>query len=184
MTRQISALIATLLLIAGCGGTPSTATPGGGNPTPATTSLTPSPAATTTGAGGTGGGNLCLNTPEEVSAALQIGSVTAAGTATPGGGGGCTYVTADNVGYAIAVVIGAGAAATIQGGLAAPGAVEITGIGDQAVLMSPAGPLVVRKGDTIISQGPAGNLPILADAAAARKAMEDLARAAVGRLGQ
>ena len=178
--RTLPALVTLLLLLAACGGTtaPSTegaATDGGGN----------EPAATSTSDGGSTGGNTdwCLNTVDEVSAALEIEVAEAAGNDAPGVGGGCLYNAADgSLAYGISVVTADGASGAFQAAKGGDGVETIGGIGDDAVLVSPGGPLAVLKGDAFISIGAVPPVPIIDDAAAYRAALEELGRAAVGRL--
>lgn len=176
-------LVVLSLVLAACTGAPGEgqADDGAGDDAQAT-----SPADDDANGGGDSGGataEFCLNTTEEVSEALDVEAVEAAGTQNANVGGGCSYTTSDGtLVYAIAVIIGQNAEATIAAGLQTEGAVEIDGIGDEAVLMSAGGPLVVRVGDTIISQGPLPGVPNYDDAAAMRAAMEELGRAAADRL--
>lgn len=179
LAARLLALMAIALLVA-CSNTPSG---------PAETDAPDAPAATQPdGDDGDGGGaaeDFCLNTTDEVGAALEVEVTQATSTANEGFGGGCTYYDSDNaLVYALAVITGQGTADdTVEAGRQTEGAIEISGIGDEAVLVSPVGPLVVRVGDTLISQGPTSTeLPISDDDDAVREAMENLARAAVGRL--
>lgn len=140
--------------------------------------------ATSSAPAGNGGDNTdwCLNTVEEVAAAIDIEVTEGAGTDAPGIGGGCTYTNADgSLGYAISVVTAEGAVSTFEAAKNADGAESISGIGDDAVLISAQGPLAVLKGSTFISIGALG-VPIIEDAAAYRTALEELGRAAIDRL--
>lgn len=127
--------------------------------------------------------DFCLNTAEEVAAALQVPTPTATGAANPGFGGGCLYTAADGtLVYAVSTVPVTAGVDTIGAGLQTAGAVAINGIGERAVLMSAQGPLVFQKGSWIVSSGGTPDLAIAADAAAYRAAMETLARAAADRI--
>lgn len=185
--------------VAGCGGTAPPATTGttppatGATPaatrgaTPAVTSTPPAapgtqsaslPAATA----GEASSDFCLNTVEEVEAALQADVAAAVGTENPGFGGACTYNGSDGLPvYAIAVVP-SGSGDALNAALAAPGAVELEGIGERAVLVSAAGPLVVQKSGFIMSIGALPTVPIFSDATAYPAAIEQLGRAAIDRL--
>lgn len=170
-----------VFLVAACGGTASPTGAGGAgtNPPAAATALA-TPGATTT-VGGGGDASWCLNTTEEVEAALAVNVAQAVGTGNPGYGGGCLYNGADGVPvYALSVVTAEGAVATFNAAKAAQGAVTVDGVGDAAVLISPQGPFAVLKGATFISISGFG--AIMEDATAFRVAMETLGKAAVTRL--
>ena len=132
--------------------------------------------------GGTGGGtDWCLNTVDEVVAAIEVEVTEAVSTDATGIGGGCIYNGADATPvYAMSVVTAEGAVATFDAAKNGEGAVTIDGVGDDAVLISPQGPLAVLKGGTFISLGAFG--PIMEDAAAFRAAMEELGKSAADRL--
>lgn len=130
---------------------------------------------------GTGAAKWCLNTVEEVSAAIGGAAVTAAGTETPGIGGGCLYTTADGkFVYSIATVTSQGAADTFRAAKTGQGVVVVTGIGDDAILMSPQGPLAILKGTAFISLGTLPDSGITE--ADWRAKNEALGKAAAGRL--
>ena len=126
--------------------------------------------------------DFCLNTADEVASALDVDTPTGVSTPNPGFGGGCIYSTPSEVlVYSISFVpAGAGGVDLIETGLQTPGAVEVEGIGERAVLMSAAGPLVYRKGAWFVSTGPGLNM-LDNDPAAVRTALETLARAQVDR---
>jgi hypothetical protein len=132
--------------------------------------------------GGTGGEtDWCLNTVEEVAAAIDAEVAEAVSTDATGIGGGCIYNGADGTPvYAMSVVTAEGAVSTFDASKNAEGATSIDGIGDDAVLISAGGPLAVLKGGTFISLGAFG--PIMEDPAAFRAAMEELGKAAADRL--
>jgi len=132
--------------------------------------------------GGTGGGtDWCLNTVDEVVAAIDVEVTEAVSTDATGIGGGCIYNGADATPvYAMSVVTAEGAVATFDAAKNGEGAVTIDGVGDDAVLISPQGPLAVLKGSTFISLGAFG--PIMEDAAAFQAAMEELGKSAADRL--
>lgn len=172
-----------MLVLAACGGAGATSAPTGGAGTaPAATSggaATQPPAATS----GAGAMDWCLNLALEVETALGVTGVTGVSTDAPGVGGGCFY--SDSAGapvYAISVVNNSAARSTFDAAKTQPGAVEIGGIGDGAVLVSAVGPLVVLKGDAFASLGPLGPAELMSDAAAFRAAAEQLGAAAAGRM--
>jgi len=130
---------------------------------------------------GTAGSKWCLNTPEEVSAAIGGAAVTAAGSDVPGVGGSCLYTTADGkLVHAIATVTSEGAASTFQAAKSGQGVVVVTGIGDDAIIMSPQGPLAILKGSAFISMGTLPDSGITE--ADWRAKNEALGKAAAGRL--
>lgn len=191
LPRHLPVAVLLMMLVAAACGT-GAATPGATGTTPTTTTATTAPAETGPAGGTTapttGGGNgtatdWCLNSPPEVEAALHVLGVVGTSTDTPGVGGGCTYALADGtVVHAVSVVNSANFAATFEAGKQTPGAVEIPGIGNGAVLMSPQGPLVILKNTGLISMGPLGPADIMGDPAAYRTAVEALGRAAADRL--
>ncbi|MDQ3688757.1 MAG: hypothetical protein M3406_01725 [Chloroflexota bacterium] len=140
------------------------------------------PAASAPTAGGEDGEtDWCLNTVEEVAAAIDAEVAEAVSTDATGIGGGCIYNGPDATPvYAMSVVTAEGAVATFDAAKNGEGAVTIDGIGDDAVLISAGGPLAVLKGSTFISLGAFG--PIMEDPAAFRAAMEELGKAAADRL--
>ena len=183
VVRLTTLLLILAAILVGCQQAAPDAGDGDASPPGETAAGTPA------GDGGDGGGDMsgedfCLNTPEEVEAALEVDVSEATGNVNADTGGGCLYYAENQIlVYAIAVVSGQGAADdTINAGRETEGVVEIEGIGDEALLMSRLGPLVVRIGDTIISQGPTADVPDSDDQAAMRAAMEELARAAADRL--
>lgn len=130
---------------------------------------------------GTGAAKWCLNTAEEVSVAIGGTAVTAAGSDVPGVGGSCLYTTADGkLVHAIATVTSEGAAATFQAAKSGQGVVVVTGIGDDALIMSPQGPLAILKGSAFISMGTLPDSGITE--ADWRAKNETLGKAAAGRL--
>jgi len=138
-------------------------------------------------AAGGSGEEFCLNTIEEVSAALEVEVTDRASFENPGSGGGCSYTDADGGPvYAISVVIGDQAAAAFDAYRQLEGAEEISGIGDAAVY-SPIneipGVAFSKGGATYGVVGPARllELPISDDPAAFRSAVEELARQAADR---
>ncbi|MGI8998474.1 MAG: hypothetical protein ACR2GO_02040 [Candidatus Limnocylindria bacterium] len=157
-------------------------------PTPQSDSPAPAPASDSAVSsepadnGGTGGGtDWCLNTVDEVVAAIDVEVTQAVSTDATGIGGGCIYNGADATPvYAMSVVTAEGAVATFDAAKNGEGAVTIDGVGDDAVLISPQGPLAVLKGSTFISLGAFG--PIMEDAAAFQAAMEELGKSAASRL--
>jgi hypothetical protein len=133
-------------------------------------------------AGGGTGAAFCLVTPEEVAAALQVDAPTPVGNENPGFGGGCFYSAADGaLVYSIGVVPASGGD-LIAAGLQTQGAVAVPDLGEGAVLVSPQGPLVFKKGDWYVTTGGTPDLPIASDAAAYRAALEALARMADERM--
>jgi hypothetical protein len=175
--------------VAACGGTsapgsaaaPSTAATNPPASASAAASVEASAAGQSLPPGVTGSAKWCLNTVDEVSAAVGTIVTTAAGSDAPGVGGGCVYTSAAGTPiYGISVVSPA-PAGMFEGFKAGQGAESLSGIGDAAVLVTPGGPLVVLKGQTVAS------LVILpssgmSDLAKARAALESLAKAAAGRM--
>jgi hypothetical protein len=130
---------------------------------------------------GVGSAKWCLNTVEEVSAALGTTVTVAAGSDAPGAGGGCAYTNAAGAPiYAISVANPA-PAGMFDGFKSGKIAEVLSGIADGAILVTPAGPLVMIKGQTVAS------LVILPNAqmtnlANAKAALLSLAQAAAGRM--
>jgi hypothetical protein len=58
----------------------------------------------------------------------------------------------------------------------------VSGVGDEAVLVSPGGPLVAIKGTSLVSMGPLAPATLMSDPAAYRAAAEQLGAAAMARL--
>jgi len=174
--RLITALLALLLLLAACGGA-ATSTPaanGGGG-----TEATPAP----DGGGNTGGGDdACLNTNEEVSAAMGVEVTVAENTATPGGGGSCIYYIDKetfDIAYTIGLSAGGGVGQQVFDAFKNDEAAEpASGIGDEAIFY--AGGLVIRKGDRVLSIGVAPSDD--RDDAEVRSILEDLGPRAADRL--
>ena len=163
--------------LAACSGSPSTSASADGNAPTATST------ASIDGGGGTSGGDSqwCLNTQEEVASTLDVEVADVVGTDSPGLGGACLYNAADGTPvHAISVITAASAVDTFNAARSQTGAETIDGIGDDAVLVSTGGPLIVLKGDSVISMGPLG--AIQQDAGAFRTAVEELGRAAADRL--
>jgi hypothetical protein len=174
--------LAAMSLLAACSGSSSTAAPGATTGAGATTpAATVAPGATTTGGAG-GATDWCLNTAAEVETALGVTGVISSGSDAPGIGGGCSYT--DSAGilvYSIAVVSTGNFQETFDVAKQTPGAVPITGLGKDAVLISSAGPLAILIDNGVVSLGP--TLPaLLTDAAGYRTAAEALAKQAVTRL--
>jgi hypothetical protein len=190
--RTVGAVALTTVLavaLAACGGT---STPGAAtssstaatNPpasAPAAASVEPSAGTPSLPAGVTGSARWCLNTVEEVSAAVGTTVTTAAGSDAPGVGGGCVYTSASGTPIYGLSVVSPAPAGMFEGFKGGSGAEALSGIGDGAVLATPGGPLVILKGQTVAS------LVILptsgmSDLAKARAALISLAQAAVGRI--
>jgi hypothetical protein len=197
----ISTLMLTALLIAGCGNsTPAQPSSAGGPRTSAapvaSVATTGATSATTAPAGSTGSapqpaasaatgtsGRFCVNTNEEVSAAFGVQVARAENTENPGFGGGCIYYdAAGNLVYSIGFVPVVQGVDMIATGLQTPGAVKIDGIGEAAVLVSPAGPLAYKQGNWTVSTGGAPPDPNAADTGPYRAALETLAKAGVARI--
>lgn len=185
--KSLRSLILMPLLLAACGGATatgpaSTGSTSTGAPATQSTGGSAAPGMTTTPGGGAANG-WCLNTAPEVEAALSVSGVVGTSSETPGMGGGCFYATADGTPvHAIAVVNAANFQSTFDAGKQQPGAVQISGIGKDAVLVSPQGPLVILTDKGLISMGPVGPADVMADAGAYRTAVESLGRTAVSRL--
>jgi len=184
--------VVPLLVLAACGGADAPATDSA--PTSAATDGGGDVEATAPPAGGgngsTGGGSgeeFCLNTIEEVSAALEVDVTDAAGFENPGSGGGCVYSDAEQrTVYLIGVVDNEQAGAAFEGYRQLEGAEEISGIGDTALyapLNEIPGVAFTKGGVTYNVFGPAMilELPISDDPAAIRSAIEELARQAADR---
>ena len=178
MPRPILPLVLLLAIaLAACSGTPATSASADGNAATATST------ASSDGGDGSSGGDSqwCLNTTDEVASTLDVEVTDAVGTDAPGVGGGCFYNGPDGTPvHAISVITAASAADTFNAAKSQAGAETIDGIGDDAVLVSSGGPLIVLKGDSVISMGPVG--AIQQDATAFRAAVEELGRTAADRL--
>jgi hypothetical protein len=134
-------------------------------------------------AGGQGIADFCLNTDDEVGAAMGVPVARSDGNENPGFGGGCLYLAADGgLIYSIGIVPVVQGVDMITTALQTPGAVAVTGLGERAVLVSAQGPLVYELGDWTISTGGAPTLGIAADPAAYKAALEQLARQGAARL--
>lgn len=178
--------VVPLLFLAACGasgaptgGAPASVADGGGG-VEATAPPTDEGGDDGVTAGGSGE-EFCLNTIEEVSAALEVEVTDRASFENPGSGGGCSYTDADGGPvYAISVVIGDQAAAAFDAYRQLEGAEEISGIGDAAVY-SPIneipGVAFSKGGATYGVVGSARS----DDPAALRSAVEELARQAADR---
>ncbi len=184
-------LVATLVLV-GCSSTnaPSSAA---GSPaaaasasaaaeasTAAAASSSAEPNASTITVGG-GANRWCLNTVQEASAALGQTVTAMLGADVPGLGGGCNYSAADGTPVlSLAIITSPSAATTLQGAKLTPGITSVSGVGDEAILVSQAGPFVIRKGNVVISMTivPTGAM----DAAKMPGAYEQLGKAAVERI--
>jgi hypothetical protein len=130
---------------------------------------------------GAGSAKWCLNTVEEVSAAVGVTVTAAVGSDLPGAGGGCAYPNAAGAAiYAISVASPA-PAGMFEGFKSGKIAEVLSGIADGAILVTPGGPLVFLKGQTVVSLVilPNARLDNLANA---RAALLSLAQAAVGRM--
>ena len=101
-----------------------------------------------------GGNGICLNTAEEVSqiVGVEVGEPVSVDVADAAGA--CNYPGPDGQSiYAIAVFTSTAAADALAGAKNTPGAVSVSGLGDEAVHVPPRGPLVVRVDDTVVSLG-------------------------------
>ncbi|HEY7589819.1 MAG TPA: hypothetical protein VH723_02430 [Candidatus Limnocylindrales bacterium] len=173
------------LVLAACGaGSTSSSSPAGSvaGETGGATPESSAPAGSADTGVGLGGANQwCLNTPEEVAAAIGGMQVTASGTDAPGVGGGCIYTAADGkMPYALSVVSNDTATQTFEAAKIQQGAVVISGIGQGAILVSPAGPLVVLQNGKLASLGFTPDAGVSQSEMQAR--LEELARAAAGRM--
>jgi hypothetical protein len=135
-----------------------------------------------------GSAKWCLNTVEEVAAAVGVAVTAAAGSDAPGIGGGCVYTNAAGTPiYGISVVSPA-PAGMFAGFKAGKGATSVSGIGDDALLVTPAGPLAVLKGQTVASlailptSGMGDPNSGVGDLSKVRAALESLAKAAADRM--
>jgi hypothetical protein len=123
-----------------------------------------------------------VNTNEEVSAAFGVQVTRAESTENAGFGGGCIYYDASgNLVYSIGFVPVVAGVDLIATGLQTPGAVKIDGIGEAAVLISPAGPLAYKQGNWTVTTGGTPD-PQAADPGPYRAALETLAKAGVARV--
>ena len=185
MTRIRTLLILPILLAAcggGAGGTNQPAATG-----PAATGAGSTPAGATQGTGATTepgtAVDWCLNTNAEVEAALGVKGVTSNGSHVPGIGGGCSYLDENNIlVHSIAVIESTGFESTFESAKAQAGAQTISGLGKDAVLASPQGPIAVLTDFGLISMGPLSPASLMADPAAYRTAAESLARSAMTRV--
>lgn len=186
LNRAPAFLVAIVFLLAACGGSTAAPTGGATRGAEATMAATEAGGATSPTETGMTGGTItdwCLNTVAEVSAALEIEIKTSQGAETPGLGGGCTYTDASgSMGYAISIITVGDGQATLDAARQGADAETIDGIGDDAVLITPQGPLAFNKGSITVSLGATPNVPIVQDAAAYRAAHVSLAQAAAARL--
>jgi hypothetical protein len=152
---------AAALLVAGCGGTSSGATPGSGGATPTAGGTTSAPEVTTNPSGGeatprTGGGTVkaCdLLTADEVMAATQQTGVTASIVAASDTEGlsACGYVANGTVPVVILTILDPTNTNTDPAGyLHLPGSVEVPVNGARAIFVSAVGGVTfVFKGNTV-----------------------------------
>ncbi len=165
----VPALIVTFTL-AGCG---STNVP------------TTSSAAGSTASGGApngGADEFCLNTIDEVSAASGVDVSKATANAATAFGGACNYTSDDGkLVYSVVTLDSAGAVGTFEASKKNEGVVAIEGLGDDAVLLRPEGPLAILKGTSVLSLvfPPTSGVT---DPADVREGLEELGRQAVDRL--
>ena len=132
------------------------------------------------GSGVTGSSKWCLNTVDEVSAAVGTAVTAAVGTDAGAAGGACAYTAGNVPVLAISVVTGA-PSGTFDAFKGTQGAETLTGIGDAAVLVTAQGPLAFIKGTTVVSMTIVPTAT-MADAAKIKSALETLAKAAAGRI--
>lgn len=180
ITVVLSLLV--LLVVTACGGQPSSDPADGtdqADPTAESTAAPSEDGGTSDPGGSTDANSYCLNTVEEVAAALGVEVASAEGVANPGLGGGCMYNGPDGQPVmAISVVDNEAAADAFDGYRQYEGAEEISGIGDAALFL-PLNEMVgvaFMKGDVVASLGPTVQLDLADDAL--RAAVEELARQA------
>jgi hypothetical protein len=124
----------------------------------------------------------CLNSTDEVANAIGEKVSGLAGAEVPGLGGGCTYTAANGaIVLSQAIITGPAALGTFNGAKLAEGAIVLSGVGDEAVLVTARGPMVIRLGRIVISMTvtPTSELN---DSAKLRTAFEQLGKAAVQRI--
>lgn len=94
------------------------------------------PAAEAPAGDGTDPEGFCLNSADEVGAALGVEGVTAAGIANEGSGGGCTYSTPDGLPLLVLSVVTTDLAGpAFEGYKETPGTEPVSGIGDEAIYL-------------------------------------------------
>jgi hypothetical protein len=186
--------LALALVVGACGGSaPGASSASGATPasvpsseagaTPAAPSapVAPSASAAAGGSGLSEASDFCLNTADEVASVLGVPGITASGVENPGLGGGCMYAGPDGAPvYSISVVTSDMALSAFEGYRTSEGAEDVSGVGDAATYL-PLNDLLgiaFRKGNVVASMAPLGDLSILEDEAATRKALLDLARSA------
>lgn len=171
--RLTSALCAALLVVLAACGSP-------GAPTAADDD-TGAQDAPDAGGGEAGGGDACLNTIEEVSAAFAVVVIEAENTASPDGSASCIYYTdreAFDIAYTISLSAGGGVGQMVFDAFEADENAEpAPGIGDEAIWYG--GGLVIRKGDRVLSLG--GLSPEMTEEEI-RSALAELGRKAADRL--
>jgi hypothetical protein len=185
-----SLVLGLFLTLPACGGgtAPATATPASepGGAADATAAAPPA-----NGAGNdTALDDFCLNTGEEVAAALEVDVAEAVSTETPGIGGSCVYSdSAGSVVFIVSVVIGEGARVHLDAynAMAATGEQEaepVSGIGEEAYVTHVADRwlLTFGKAGVAVSLGPLLPDQLGGDSARQRAAIEELARMAADRL--
>ena len=131
-----------------------------------------------------GGGNACLNTVEEVSAAFGVEVTEAENTASSGGGAGCIYYTdkaAFESAMATSLTVGSLSQTVFDSFAADDSADPVSGIGDEAIWFGGNSVFIVRKGDRVFSMS-AGITSAGSDADEIRSILEELARSAADRL--
>ena len=155
-------------------------------PSPSVAPSTSAAASSSPVASGTSGGPVserwCLNTADEVTSAIGEKVTSLAGAEVPGLGGGCAYTAANGATVlSQAILTGPPALGTFNGAKIAEGAIVLNGVGDEAVLVTARGPMVVRRGRVVISMTvtPTSELN---DTTKLRSAFEQLGKAAVQRL--
>jgi hypothetical protein len=132
-------------------------------------------------AAGNGGNpeDFCLNSADEVGAALGADGVTAEGVANEGLGGGCSYAAGDGTPlYALSVVTNDQAEPAFDGYKEAPGSEPVDGVGDEAIFM-PAGDnqgIAWLEDGVVVSAGILG--PVELDEEGQRDALLELAQQA------
>jgi hypothetical protein len=150
--------------------------------TPSPSSAASSSPAASDSNGGPVAERWCLNTADEVSNAIGEKVTGLTGSEVPGLGGGCAYTAADgNTVLSQAILTGPAALGTFNGAKIADGAIVLDGVGDEAVLVTARGPMVIRQGRVVVSMTvtPTSELN---DTAKLRAAFEQLGKAAMKRL--
>jgi hypothetical protein len=185
LARSAIGMTLFALLAAGCsqGNAPASnagaASAGSSAPSAATE---PSSAAqsTGTGAGAAASSKWCLDTNDEVTAALGQAITTATGADVPGSGGTCIYTAGSNPILAISVVQPAppGIMSGLLGGQMFK---QLSGIGDAAALASHIGPLALQKGNTVVLLTIMPGLDT-GDDSKVQAGLEQLAKSAVARI--